>query len=164
MTSELSFEASSPTGEPQKVWGLHNGIVVLAAVGLAVLSSLLQLLQYTELLVGAPDLLLALMGQFSGALLLSAGAVIGMLVGTRILQAHVSTRGAKVLAVWGVAVIAAGMILQAVMFAIDWQAGELAPGLVFLSRFLGQLLSFVGVFVNVGAAMLALAFVARLRH
>ena len=164
MTSALTVEDSGETHTSQKVWGLHNGIVVLAAVGLGILSSLVQLLQYTEPLAGAPDFVLSLMGQLSGALLISAGAVIGMLVATRILQAHVSARGAKVLALWGVGVIALGLILQAALFAIDWQASELAPGLLFLSRFLGQLLSFVGVFVNVGAAMLALAFVARLRR
>lgn len=97
MASALQFEDASDTSSSQKTWGLHNGVVVLAAVGLVVLSLLVQLLQYTPLLEGAPQWLFSLVGQISHALLLGAGAVIGMLIGTRILQTHISTRGARLL-------------------------------------------------------------------
>ncbi len=164
MTSELTFEASSETSGSQKVWGLHNGMVVLAAVGLLVMSMLLGLLQRTQLLDGAPVWAFRFLGQISWALVVGAGAVIGMLVGTRILQAHVSTRGAKLLALWGVVAIAVGMVSQALLVSTALQPDEAGNGMRFLSQFLGQLLSSVQVLVNIGAVMIALAFVARLRH
>lgn len=164
MTSELTVEASSDTSGPQKVWGIHNGIVILAAVGLLALSILLELLQRTQVLEGAPVWAFRVLGQVSWALVIGAGAVIGMLVGTRILQAHVSTRGAKLLAVWGVVAIAVGMVSQALLVSTVLQPDQAGTAMRFLSQFLGQLLSSVQVFVNIGAVMIALAFVARLRH
>ena len=114
--------------------------------------------------LSVPGWAFSFLGQITWALVIAAGAVIGMLVGTRILQAHVSTRGAKLLTLWGVVAIASGMVLQALLVSLVLQPNEAGRDMRFLSQFLGQLLGSVGVLVNVGAAMLALAFVARLRH
>lgn len=57
-----------------------------------------------------------------------------------------------------------GVVLQSVVTSIDWQAADPGALVLFLSPALGAIFSFVGFLVSVGAAMLALAFVARLHR
>lgn len=161
MSSELTLEPSERT---QKEWALHNGVVVLVAVVFLGLSVAVDSLRFASILEGAPEWVFSIVGQSSGLFLLAAGALIGMLVGTRLLQAHVGPRGARLLALWGVAAIAIGIVLQTVLFRIVAQNSM--PGVEVLITFplYDGLLSFFATAVNVGAAMLALAFVARIRR
>lgn len=159
--SEFTVESPDVRNDVQKSWGLHNGIVILASLGLVALSALLEVLQTTPLLGGVPVWGLNVISGMSFALLLAAGSVIGMLVATRMLQAHVGERGAKRLAVWGVALIALSVILQAVLVQTDASLQDAGRVLFFATYGVSNV---AAASVAVGAAMVALAFVGRIRR
>jgi len=93
MTKELHLETGADAAEPQKEWGLHNGLVVLAALGLVALSLLLGWIIDIGLFAGPSLWSDWFLSQMRFILMLAAGTVIGMLVATRMLQAHVGPPG-----------------------------------------------------------------------
>lgn len=161
MTNELHFETEAETAEPQKEWGLHNGLVVLAALGLVALALLIDWVQSTGVLFGRFVWIDNFVNQLSFVLMLAAGAVIGMLVATRMLQAHVGPRGAKLLALWGVVVLVLSSLLQSGFFLANVQLQEAGLPLVFGFHSVSELLAGT---MAIGASMIALAFVGRLRR
>ncbi len=159
MTNDLEFEIE--TEGVNREWGIHNGVVVLAAAALVALSILLEWMGQTDLLSGAPLWALSVLSSVAFVLILAAGSVIGMLVGTRMLQAHVGPRGARLLALWGIAALVVSLLLQAALIAVRvaWQTEP--PVSIDLAI---QVVSYlVTGSIAVGAAMIALAFVGRLR-
>ncbi|MEO7588002.1 MAG: hypothetical protein ABIS84_08240 [Arachnia sp.] len=159
MSNDLEFETQP---EVRNEWGMHNGVVVLAAMGLVALALLLGWVTSTDLFAGAPLGVLGVLSSLGFVLMLAAGSVIGMLVGTRMLQAHVSSRGAKALALWGTGALAVSLVLQAGLVALTlmWQAQQQMPA----STLVQGLSNLVTGTMAVGAAMVALAFVGRLRR
>lgn len=161
MTSDLTFETSNQAGDPHKEWGMHNGVVVLVALALVALSVLLEVVQPTSLMDGAPVWAFNIVSGVSFALLLAAGTVMGMLVATRMLQVHVGPRGARMLALWGILAMVLSLVLRAVLFAIDIRLQDAGRLLIFTGQAISNV---VAATLAVGAAMVALAFVARLRR
>lgn len=162
MTNDVDFEVETDAVGPDKEWGIHNGVVVLAALGLVALSVLLEFGRDTEVFAKTPPRVSGSLSSLGFVLMLAAGSVIGMLVGTRMLQAHVGPRGAKKLAVWGIVALALSLLLQAGLVALNlaWQTQpQILPYLV-----MQAVSNFVTGTMAVGAAMVALAFVGRLRR
>ncbi|MDO5735241.1 MAG: hypothetical protein Q4P15_02075 [Propionibacteriaceae bacterium] len=160
MSNDLEFEPETTTGEGSKQWGMHNGIVVLAALGLVALALLLEMVPQMVLAAGIPFWLLSFLSSIGFVLMLAAGSVIGMLVATRMLQAHVGERGARMLALWGIAALVASLMLQAGLLAV--RIGLQAQAAIPLDFAITAIQYFVTGTIAVGAAMVALAFVGRL--
>ena len=162
MSNDLEFETHTTPGEVQKQWGMHNGIVVLAAVGLAALSMLVQWLPQTQPFSGLPLIVFDFLSTMGFVMMIAAGSVIGMLVATRMLQSHVSDRGAARLALWGIAALVASLVLQTGLLAIRvfLQMQPTVP----MDLAISLLSSLLQGTIAVGAAMVALAFVGRLRN
>lgn len=160
MTNELHLETGADAVGPQKEWGLHNGLVVLAALGLVALSLFLDWVSRTGLLFGTPWIDSSL-NQMRFVLMLAAGSVIGMLVATRMLQAHVGPRGARMLALWGIVAMVLSALLQSGWHLLNFQLQEAGLSLMFAFLSVSELVTGT---MAIGASMIALAFVGRLRH
>lgn len=161
MTNELHLETGTAAAGRRREWGLHNGLVVLAALGLVTLSLLLDWVMDAGLLTG-PSLWMGwLLSQMRFILMLAAGTLIGMLVATRMLQAHVGPRGARLLALWGIVAMVLSALLQAGLILLNLQLQD--AGLPLLFAFL-NVSELVTGSMAIGASMIALAFVGRLRH
>ena len=160
MTNELHLEPAIDATEPRREWGLHNGLVVLAALGLVGLSLVLEVVYRSGLLFGTPWID-SFFSQVRFALVLGAGTLIGMLVATRMLQAHVGPRGAKRLTLWGVVAMVLSAALQSGWHLLNFQLQE--AGLPLLLAFMSMSELLTGT-MAIGASMIALAFVGRLRR
>ena len=160
MTNELHLETGADGAGPQKEWGLHNGLVVLAALSLVALSLFLDGVSRSGLLFGTPWID-SFLNQVRFATMLSAGTVIGMLVATRMLQAHVGPRGARMLALWGIVAMVLSALLQSGWQLLNFQLQEAGLPLMFAFLSVSHLVAGT---MTIGASMIALAFVGRLRH
>ena len=163
MDRDLHFETTADTAGPTKEWGMHNGVVVLVALALVALSVFLGWLPQTDLLAAGPLWAVGFLSSVGFVLMLAAGSVIGMLVATRMLQAHVGARAARILTLWGLAALVGALLLQAGLYALSilWMSTD--PGIP------GNLViqvasSVVTGTMAVGAAMIALAFAGRLHR
>lgn len=77
------------------------------------------------------------------------------------LQAHVSTRGAKKLALWGVVPLVLSALLQSGLFMVNFQLQETGLPLTFAFLTVSEVLTGS---MCIGGSMIALAFVGRVRH
>ncbi len=159
--NEVHFETGADTEDPPKQWGLHNGLVVLVALGLLTLALLLEWIRPTELFVGIPLWADGVLNQLRFVLILAAGTVIGMLVATRMLQVHVGPRGAKMLALWGIVAMVLAAMLQSGLVLFNAYLQDAGRPLTFAFLSISELLAGS---MAIGASMLALAFVGRLRR
>ncbi len=133
---------------------------MLAAVGLLAVALLLEWLRPTELFAGMPLWADGVLSQVRFALILAAGTVIGMLLATRILQVHVGRRGANILAVWGVVALVLAAMLQSALVLFSVYLQEAGRPAIFAAVSISELVSGS---MAIGASMLALAFVGRIR-
>jgi len=161
MTNELHLETGADAAEPQKEWGLHNGLVVLAALGLVALSLLLGWIIDIGLFAGPSLWSDWFLSQMRFILMLAAGTVIGMLVATRMLQAHVGPRGSRMLALWGIVAMVLSALLQSGLLLVNVQLQDAGLPLMFAFLNVSELVTGS---MAIGASMVALAFVGRLRN
>ncbi len=161
MTNDLEFETDADEAGPAKQWGLHNAVVVLAALGLVALSILFDVVRSAVSLPATPVWVDSFLSSVGVVLMLAAGSVIGMLVATRMLQAHVGADGARRLMVWGIVALAVSVFLQAGLFMVDLGLQDAGRPLIFAAL---SVSNFITGTMAVGAAMIALAFVGRLRR
>lgn len=161
MTNDLYLETEVDAGGPPKEWRSHNGLVVLAALGLAALSVLLGWVPNTELFAGTPLWVTNFLSTMGFVLMLAAGTVVGMLVATRMLQAHVGPRGARMLALWGIAAVVLSVLLQFGLLMVNVRLQNAGSELIFAFLNISNLVTAT---MAIGAAMVALALVGRLRH
>lgn len=157
--NQKHLETGTDTEESPKQWGLHNGVVVLAALGLLVLALFLNLIRPTELFAGMPLWADGVVSQVRYALILAAGTVIGMLVATRMLQVHVGSRGAKMLALWGIVAMVLSASLHSALFVFNLYLQDAGLPLMFAFLSISELVTGS---MAIGASMLALAFVGRI--
>lgn len=161
MTNDLDFETATRADEPSREWGLHNAVVVAAALGLVALSVFADWVHNTDLLAGTPLWVTSFLSSLGFVLMLAAGTVLGMLVATRMLQAHVGPRGARMLALWGGVAVLASLLLQLALVMVNVQLQDAGRPLIFAFQTVSNLMAGT---MTVGAAMLALALVGRLRR
>ncbi len=160
MENDLEFETESDVVGPTKEWGMHNGVVVLAALALVALSVLVTTVRNSAVLPETPVWVDGFFGDMGFVLMLAGGTVIGMLVATRMLQAHVGADGAKKLVVWGIVALAVSVLLQTGLSIGDLGLQDAGRPLIFATLGVSN---FITGTMGIGAAMIALAFVGRLR-
>lgn len=158
MANEVQLEAETGAEQPRREWGLHNGVVVLVALGLVALSLVLDWVGRSGAFFST--FVDTLLSQMSLVLKLAAGTVIGMLVATRMLQVHVGPRGARRLALWGVVAMVLSALLHSSLYLVGAQLQEAGQPLIFAFLTISELITGS---MAIGASMIALAFVGQLR-